>query len=187
MKFYDFVSYVLSPHVFLLYVTAIFTFYSPIGLGSLDITSAFATGILFLFFIPTVSVFYFSSNDINVKNRKKRNGLYLTYLFSFLIATMIFWNNNSYALFFISITYFLITLLLSLINLSWKISAHAAGSTGPITALICVYGPQLMPLYLLSLLVMYTRVKMRVHTTSQVIAGSLIGIITTYSAYLALW
>jgi hypothetical protein len=64
---------------------------------------------------------------------------------------------------------------IAVVNQMWKLSAHAAVSTGSITVLVMVFGPWLMPAAALIALVGWSRVQLRDHTTSQVIAGALAG------------
>ena len=67
------------------------------------------------------------------------------------------------------------TLLMSVINLRWKISAHAAAMAG--FAVLCFYlGGMLAGLLLLGIpLMIWSRVILHRHTLGQTIAGSLLG------------
>jgi membrane-associated phospholipid phosphatase len=69
------------------------------------------------------------------------------------------------------------------INLKWKISAHASGVAGPVTALYSVYGSQILPLYLLLLPVFALRLKLKAHNIWQLIGGTVLAITVTYIVY----
>lgn len=71
------------------------------------------------------------------------------------------------------------TLAISAINIKWKISAHAMGASGPLTALAITFGREVLPLFLLVLLVAWARIELKAHTRSQVTAGALLGILLT--------
>ncbi len=72
--------------------------------------------------------------------------------------------------------YAFITAIMLAINLSWKISIHAAGISGPTTCLVYALGPQMAWLYLLLLPVCWSRVRLGQHDVKQVLAGSLLPI-----------
>lgn len=82
-------------------------------------------------------------------------------------------------------------LLIALINLWWKISAHLTGLGGLIGGIMSYYlSISTMPswglitvLLLISLALMYARVYLRAHQPSQVSAGWLLGITSTFLPY----
>jgi membrane-associated phospholipid phosphatase len=65
------------------------------------------------------------------------------------------------------------------ITFFWKISIHAMGITGPATALAFATGIPGLLLALLAIPVMWSRVRLRRHTTGQVLAGFALGFILT--------
>ncbi len=71
------------------------------------------------------------------------------------------------------------TLVISIINVKWKISAHAMGASGPLTALAVTFGWRVLPIFLVVPIVAWARVEVKAHTRAQVAAGSLLGIILT--------
>jgi membrane-associated phospholipid phosphatase len=74
--------------------------------------------------------------------------------------------------------------VLAAITAVWKISIHCAVASGSVTILALLFGPGLLPAYLLVALTAWSRVVVRDHTAAQVIAGSLLGAaaaIVTYS------
>lgn len=70
---------------------------------------------------------------------------------------------------------FAVLLIVTAINQAWKISAHAAVSSGAVTVLIIVFGPPLAAVFLLVAAIGWSRVQRREHTTTQVIAGAITG------------
>jgi membrane-associated phospholipid phosphatase len=64
-----------------------------------------------------------------------------------------------------------------IVTLWWKISIHASSMAGAATMLTALYGTVMLPTFLLLILVSWSRVVLRRHTTAQVIAGSLLSIV----------
>lgn len=65
--------------------------------------------------------------------------------------------------------------VLAAITAIWKISIHCAVASGSVTILALLFGPGLIPAYLLVALTAWSRVVVKDHTVAQVIAGSLLG------------
>ena len=61
----------------------------------------------------------------------------------------------------------------------WKISIHAATLGGVLTMLTALYGIIVLPIFVLLLLVSWSRIVLHRHTLAQVVGGSLMGIILT--------
>jgi membrane-associated phospholipid phosphatase len=57
----------------------------------------------------------------------------------------------------------------------WKISIHCAVASGSVTMLALLFGPALVPAYLLVALTAWSRVVVKDHTLAQVVAGSALG------------
>jgi membrane-associated phospholipid phosphatase len=72
------------------------------------------------------------------------------------------------------------TLIMMLISLRWKISVHASGISGPATALIYALGMTAFPILLLVVPVGWARITLKAHTLTQVAAGALLTILTTW-------
>jgi len=72
------------------------------------------------------------------------------------------------------------TVVMMLISLRWKISVHASGIAGPLTALVYLFGTIAVPLLLLILFVGWARLKLKAHTIAQVATGALLTILTTW-------
>ena len=65
--------------------------------------------------------------------------------------------------------------VLAAITTVWKISIHCAVASGSVTILALLFGPWLVPAYLLVALTGWSRVVLKDHTIAQVIMGSLLG------------
>ncbi|MBW1597722.1 hypothetical protein [Streptomyces sp. JJ38] len=65
--------------------------------------------------------------------------------------------------------------VLMAITVVWKVSVHAAVSSGSVAILALVYGPWALLAYPLVALVGWSRVELRDHTTAQVLAGTGLG------------
>jgi membrane-associated phospholipid phosphatase len=65
--------------------------------------------------------------------------------------------------------------VLAAITTVWKISIHCAVASGSATILSLMFGPRLLPAYLLVALTAWSRMALKDHTTAQVIAGCVLG------------
>ena len=73
--------------------------------------------------------------------------------------------------------------LLAVITTVWKVSIHCAVAAGSVTVLTLLFGPWLVPAYLLVALTAWSRVALKDHTTAQVLAGSLLGVAAAVATY----
>ena len=67
-----------------------------------------------------------------------------------------------------------------LITLSWKISVHAAGITGPLSVLIFKLGIAWGLLYAIVLPVGFVRIRLKQHSLPQIIAGAVLSALLTW-------
>jgi membrane-associated phospholipid phosphatase len=73
--------------------------------------------------------------------------------------------------------------VLAAITTVWKISIHCAVASGSVTIGVLLFGPWLVPAYALVALTGWSRVVVKDHTTAQVIAGSLLGLVAAVVTY----
>ena len=73
--------------------------------------------------------------------------------------------------------------MLAAITTVWKISIHCAVASGSVTILTLLFGPWLIPAYLLVALTGWSRVVVKDHSTAQVITGSLLGLVAAVATY----
>jgi membrane-associated phospholipid phosphatase len=96
-------------------------------------------------------------------------GLVILIIFKVNIISIAFW-----------FCYISNTLVTILINKHWKISAHAMGAAGPLAAITYAFGPMALVFSIIIFLVGWSRIQLKVHTFSQVIAGILFAFASTY-------
>lgn len=146
---------------------------------------ALSVAFLFSFFLPILFFILLRRKDlvadVDATNKEERTIPYLFGILLCIIALLIsyyFWGFTLFSK--IWLIYSVNTILLIAINKFWKISAHAIGMSAPIGALFFVFGqPSLIALVLL-LYIGWTRLYLKKHTISQIIAGSIFGFFLTY-------
>lgn len=72
------------------------------------------------------------------------------------------------------------TILVILINRYFKISIHAMGAAGPFALLVFIVGIKAMMLLPILIIVGWSRIKLKVHTLMEVIAGAFVGFVSVY-------
>ena len=123
--------------------------------------------------------------DMDIPERTERNYPLLMVITSYAIGAVVLYLLNAPLITTILMfCYFSNTLAVFFINLYWKISIHAMGVTGPVVALIYVFGLPGAIFALLIPMVMWSRVYLKEHTLSQVIMGTTLGFsLTTLQIY----
>ncbi|MFD6563058.1 phosphoesterase PA-phosphatase [Micromonospora profundi] len=81
---------------------------------------------------------------------------------------------------------FVLGLAVTAANLVWKLSIHAAVAAGSAAVLVIEFGPQLLFSIPVVVLVCWSRVRLDEHTVSQVVAGSIVGLIVSIPIFLVL-
>ncbi len=153
-------------------------------LGPVNFIVPTIISIIFGAFIPILTSLILIKKlktDIDITDRKKRTlPLILaisSYLIGFLVLYMISAPAVITALMFI---YGSNTIMILLINFYWKISIHSMGIAGPTAAFIYAFGITGAFLGILIPFVMWSRVKLNKHTFSQVLAGTVLGLVSTW-------
>ena len=80
-------------------------------------------------------------------------------------------------MFLLALGSLVVSVILMGINWYWKVSIHCAGVTGPIFALVYVFGINALPLTPIVGLVGWSRIKLKNHTFAQTLAGTLIALV----------
>ena len=166
-----------------------FCFYSPYGTGSLEPLGAFLLSAALFSLLTGLAIFYFSKKgrvDIELSERKSRTKFYIIAIASELIAAIVFYVFEANLLFITAIAYAVVALLMMVINFKWKISAHASGVTGPLTAMYVVYGNIILPFYVLLIPVYILRHKVKAHTVWQLIGGTVLAFLVSYFIFTAM-
>ncbi|MEM3562962.1 MAG: hypothetical protein QXR19_07030 [Candidatus Jordarchaeaceae archaeon] len=183
----DLVSKVITPQLVGVVVVLIFSFLSPIGTGPrLNSLECFLIGIVFIVVLPISPVlvaYALGKVDIWVSSREARTPYFVWAIFMYAVGTLIFFFAESIAMYAISLTYVFVTLSVTLINLKWKISIHAAGISGPSTALAYVFGILALPTLFFILLVIWARTKLKAHTLGQSVAGAIVAVPIALGSY----
>jgi membrane-associated phospholipid phosphatase len=181
-------SNVFSPFSVAAIVCVVFSWLSPIGVGPfLSPFSSMAIGLATFCIFPFLPVLYgvgTGETNLDVSDPKKRVPLYLPGLVSYAIGASAFWILSSEVMFVIALAYLCVASTTFMITLVWKISTHTAGVAGPITAVVFVFGPAVLPLHVLSIAMVWSRVKLGAHTLNQAVAGLLVAITVTSGVYL---
>ena len=183
---YKFLAFVLSPPAVALYIVTFLSFFSPIELG-IGTLPSMVFGSFFLFLIPLASILYFGKRDIHFEKRETRTAPYILSIIGYVAASIVFWLLGSEVLFLLSLSYNLVTIAITVVNLFWKVSAHTAGVAGPITALVFMFGMGWATLYLLLPIVFIDRIMLKAHSLLQLAAGTLMSVVITILTYGFLW
>lgn len=80
----------------------------------------------------------------------------------------------------LSLSFFLLSLAITMINFYWKISVHTAMITLAVLVLVLSYSSGFVFLVILIFLVAWARIRLGAHTLSQVSAAALLTILITY-------
>ncbi|CUU05285.1 PAP2 superfamily protein [Candidatus Kryptobacter tengchongensis] len=185
----ELISIIFAPQIVSAFCFAFISFYLEPNV-KMKIISAFTT-ISFTSIFPTAFVYYLiykgRIEHPFVPIREQRTIPYLFALLSALIGFFILIYFKSHWLIIISQwCYVSNTFIILLINSRWKISAHSAGLSGPLTVLAWIFGYKVLPLFLLIPLVGWSRLYLKAHSFWQVVGGTMLGIFSTsFQIYLA--
>jgi len=185
------ISKALTPFSVAAMISVAISSFSPTGIGSrMSSLSSTLIGILTLCVGPLVPVACNAARckgDADVSNTSERIPLYGLGLASYAVGAVIFLVFGNWVMFVMALTYLCVGSTMLAISFAWKISAHTAGIAGPTTALVFVFGTWIMPLYVLSILVVWSRVRLHAHTFLQAVAGLVVAIAVTSVVYLAFY
>ncbi|MHB8595865.1 MAG: phosphatase PAP2 family protein [Ktedonobacteraceae bacterium] len=182
-----YVSNILAPSTISLPFVLLVSLYH-----SRSTTSALLFACLTLFFLTLGPMVYILIgvrkgwlSDVDVSRRTERAGPFLFGITSvalgFVLLRYVNAPKNLETLLLITTISGVIMLI---VTLWWKISIHASSLAGAATMLTVLYGAAMLPTFLLLILVSWSRVVLRRHTTAQVIAGSLLSIALSVSILL---
>jgi membrane-associated phospholipid phosphatase len=182
-KFARLISIIFIPPV----LTVISFFYLALKFESDSYKSSFTLiiAILFGFILQIASFVYLRKkgllSDIDAKNKNERTLPFfvslLIYILGFILLLLLKVNIISIAFWFCYISN---TFLVILINKYLKISIHAMGVSGPLALFTFIIGIEALVLLPILLIVGWSRIKLKCHSFTEVIAGSLVGFISVY-------
>ena len=150
-----------------------------------DKLSALIYACITLFFLSVGPLLYIiigvrlgKLSDIDVSRRSQRVGPFIFGIVSATIGWLVLsLTNGPRNLQTVMIITIFSGIIMMVITFCWKISMHASSMSGIVTMLTVLYGAVMLPLFVLLVLVSWSRVTLRRHTIPQVIAGSFAGIV----------
>ncbi len=182
-KFARIISTIFVPPSFTIIVYLIFAF--TIETTVQESLTVFLVALIFGFILP-IAMFVLmrkkkmiSDNDAMIKDQRTLPYLIaiIFYLVGLIILIFAEVSRISIAFWFCYITNTIITII---INKYWKISAHSMGASGAAAALFFTFGWSSFVAMIITLLVGWSRIELKCHTISQVIAGILLAFISVY-------
>ncbi len=135
--------------------------------------------------LPLLSTYYLVRRgiipDIYASDRNTRTEPFLWAMSSYLMGvTVLLYVDAPFVVTALMACYFVNAIVMLFISLYWKISIHAVGVTGPITALVFQLGARMLPFFLLMLPVAWARIELKAHNKKQVAAGAIISSFLTW-------
>ena len=134
--------------------------------------------------LPVILLYYLRQTgrigDMMVNNRDQRFVPFACVFGSYAVgAALLLVFNAPLTMVALMVSYVITSLVMMLITLRWKISIHAAGVAGPSMFLVLRYNLALWPFLIVTLLVCWSRWRLKVHTIEQVFGGALLSVIVT--------
>lgn len=164
-----------------------FSFFSPEALTPvLTPVERSLLGITLIAVAPLVLVLYLLAKgriDIHTSEGERPPAFFLPPVAAYSIAAVVFGALKCTTLYRLSTAYLATTFVVLAVTLFWRISIHMAGLTGPITALILVFGIHYSLLFLLAVPLGWARTELKAHTLPQVVFGAVVGVVTTTIVY----
>lgn len=174
-----------------LYVGLIMALTSPIGLGPiLQADQAILVLVLVMVVSPVVPIVYSATRgriDLDVSVRESRTRFFGISLVCYATAYIIYAALDCQILAVLAAAYFTVTSGVMIATLKTKVSVHGAGVGGPGTALLVVYGLLALPVVLVWVAVIWSRVVLKQHSIMQSVSGVMLGIMITLPTYLLLY
>ena len=175
-----YVSHILAPATISLPFIWLVAFYQ-----AQDQLTALIYACITLFFLSVGPLLYIiigvrlgKLSDIDVSRRSQRAGPFMFGIVSVMIGWLVLaLTNGPRNLQTVMIITVFSGIIMMVITFWWKISMHASSLGGVATMLTVLYGAVMLPLFVLLVFVSWSRVVLRRHTVTQVIAGSLAGIV----------
>jgi membrane-associated phospholipid phosphatase len=119
-------------------------------------------------------------SDLDMSVRAERETVFTAFVAFYLTGAGVLWLVHApRVLIATMLGYFAATLVVGYITRYWKISTHALGITAPLVALTLLYGRQTLPFLVLVPMVCWARVYLKAHTLAQVVAGAVLGGVST--------
>ena len=122
--------------------------------------------------------------DIRLSERQDRFGPFIVACLGIIITILVFYRLDAHDKILLFLMSGLIILLIAaIVTLFWKISIHSAAITSIVMTMNMLSAFSFWPLFALPILVMWSRVALRRHTLSQVVAGAGLSTAVVYIVY----
>ncbi len=170
-------------------LTVMFIYIAFVMLYSVrDIIIVSVTAIVFGLILPISYFLYMRKNnkivDDDATDKDQRTVPYIIgVLLSVTAGLLLLSFNLSYSIYMIWFIYAFISVLMILINLFWKISAHLIGITIPFGIIFSIYQKSALFFIPLIIIIGMSRLVLKVHSTAQVITGAILGFTAAYVLY----
>lgn len=114
--------------------------------------------------------------DLDMSIRAERQRVFGIFVIFYALGTVVLFALHAPTLMTATMAGFTAaSLVVQFITRSWKISTHALGVTAPLVIFVYVFHEQALPFLILIPIVGWSRVWLKAHTISQVIAGTALG------------
>lgn len=146
--------------------------------------------VIFATIVPIIGIVRFAKAkalDYDIPDRSRRGRPFILAIASYLVGFVLLVTIRAPVLLSgLMMAYSLNTSIMFLTTLSWKISIHTAGITGPITFLVFSLGLQWSLLYLIVVPVGLLRIILKQHSLLQVMAGAILSAALSWAQILIL-
>ncbi len=182
-KFARLISTIFVPPSFTIIVYSIFAF--SIETSFRNSLTVFLVALIFGFILP-IAMFILmrkkkmiSDNDAMIKDQRTLPYLIAVVFYSIGLIILLLSKVSiiSIAFWFCYISNTFITII---INKYWKISAHSMGASGAAAALFFTFGWSSFVAMIIALFVGWSRIELKCHSLSQVVAGILLAFFFSY-------
>lgn len=135
--------------------------------------------------LPLSSTYYLVRKgiipDIYASDRNTRTEPFLWAMASYLLGvTALIYVEAPLVVTAMMACYFVNAIIMLCITLKWKISIHAVGVMGPVTALVWELGTKMMPFLLLIIPLAWARIELKAHDKKQIAAGAILSSLLTW-------
>jgi len=185
-RFANFIAFVSTPPLVLTLFIAYIIFHFSYSMKNALLWLILA--IIMIGLLPVLYAYFAAKlgyiKNLNLNLRQDRTGPFLVAGIGMIITLMIFYAMDvpkEILLFFMS--GILITMIIMIINLFWKISVHATTITTVLMVANILTGYHYWYLFLLVPFVMWARVYQGRHTVRQVIAGAILAVVVVFGVY----
>lgn len=182
-KFARLISTIFVPPSFTIIVYSIFAFLIETSIQ--NSLTVFLVALIFGFILP-IAMFILmrkkkmiSDNDAMIKDQRTLPYLIAVVFYSIGLIILLLSKVSiiSIAFWFCYISNTFITII---INKYWKISAHSMGASGAAAALFFTFGWSSFVAMIIALFVGWSRIELKCHSLSQVVAGILLAFFSVY-------